>query len=58
MRLVLDLSVVYDLQLDLEDPEDVLMVFGYALGIAPTEVLGRAATKAAGGGTRTLVKST
>jgi len=30
MRHVLDLSVIYDLQLDPEDPEDVLMIFGYA----------------------------
>jgi uncharacterized protein (DUF697 family) len=35
MRLVLDLSVVYDLQLDPEDPEDVMMIFGYALGVTP-----------------------
>lgn len=56
MRLVLDLSVVYDLQLDPEDPEDMLMVFGYALGVAPTELLGAAASKAAAGGTRTLVR--
>lgn len=38
MRLVLDLSVVYDLQLDLEDLEGTLTVFGYALGVAPTTV--------------------
>ena len=56
MRLVLDLSVVYDLQLDPEDPEDVLMVFGYAVGVAPTELLGTVASKAAGGGAKTLVK--
>ncbi len=56
LRLVLDLSVVYDLHLDPEDPEDVLMVFGYALGVAPTEILGTTAVKAAGGGTKTLVK--
>lgn len=56
MRLVLDLSVVYDLQLDSEDPEDVLMVFGYALGVAPTDLIGTAVSKAAGGGAGTLVK--
>jgi hypothetical protein len=56
MRLVLDLSVIYDLQLDPEDPEDVLMVFGYALGVAPTEIMGVAAREAARGGARTLVK--
>ena len=56
MRLILDLSVIYDLQLDPEDPEDVLTVFGYAMGVAPTELVGTVAIKAAGGGTRTLVK--
>ncbi|HNM38108.1 MAG TPA: hypothetical protein PKI33_13650, partial [Anaerolineales bacterium] len=33
MRLMLDMSVIYDLHLDPEDPEDILMVFGYALGV-------------------------
>ena len=56
MRLVLDLSVVYDLQLDLDDPEDVLMVFGYALGVAPAEVAGRTLKVAAGAGTKYAVK--
>lgn len=56
LRLVLDLSVVYDLQLDPEDPEDVLMVFGYALGVAPAEVIGTLTLQAARGGTKTLVK--
>jgi len=55
MRLVLDLSVVYDLQLDLDDPEDILMVFGYALGIAPTEMLGRGLQVVAKGGTKYTV---
>lgn len=56
MRLVLDLSVVYDLQLNPEDPEDVLMVFGYALGITPTEVIGTGASKAAGEVTKRAIK--
>lgn len=56
MRLVLDLSVVYDLQLDPEDPEDMLMVFGYGLGIAPTEILGTGAGKAAGEVTKRAIK--
>lgn len=56
MRLVLDLSVVYDLQLDPEDPEDVLMVFGYALGAAPTDLVGTGAQKAAGHGAEWLIK--
>jgi len=56
MRLVLDLSVVYDLQLDLEDPEDVLMIFGYALGVAPTDMLGKGLQVAAGAATKGAVK--
>jgi len=56
MRLVLDLSVVYDLQLDADDPEDILMVFGYALGVAPTEMLGKGLQVAARGGTQYAVK--
>lgn len=56
MRLVLDLSVVYDLQLDLEDPEDVLMIFGYALGVAPTEMIGKGLQIAAGAGAKEAVK--
>jgi RNA polymerase subunit RPABC4/transcription elongation factor Spt4/uncharacterized tellurite resistance protein B-like protein len=56
MRLVLDLSVVYDLQLDPDDPEDILMIFGYALGIAPTEMLGKGLQVAARGGTQYAVK--
>jgi tellurite resistance protein len=56
MRLVLDLSVVYDLQLDPDDPEDMLMVFGYALGVAPVELVGKGLQVAARGGTQYAVK--
>ncbi len=56
MRLVLDLSVIYDLQLDPEDPEDVLMVFGYALGVAPTEMIGKGLQIATGAGTKAAIK--
>jgi uncharacterized tellurite resistance protein B-like protein/RNA polymerase subunit RPABC4/transcription elongation factor Spt4 len=56
MRLILDLSVVYDLQLDPEDPEDVLMIFGYALGVAPAEVLGKGLQVAARAATKGAVK--
>jgi tellurite resistance protein len=56
MRLVLDLSVVYDLQLDPDDPEDILMVFGYALGVAPIEMVGKGVQVAARGGTQYAVK--
>ncbi len=45
MRLILDLAVVYDLGLDPDDPEDILMVWGYALGVAPTEAFGTALVK-------------
>lgn len=47
MRLMLDMSVLYDLQLDPEDPEDILMIFGYALGVAPTEMIGKGLQHAA-----------
>lgn len=56
MRLILDLSVIYDLQLDSEDPEDTLMVFGYAVGVAPVAVVGKGMLVAAKGGTQYAVK--
>lgn len=56
MRLVLDLSVVYDLQLDPEDPEDVMMIFGYALGVTPVDMLGRGLQVAAGAAAKGAVK--
>ena len=56
MRLVLDLSVVYDLQLDPDDPEDILMIFGYALGVTPTELLGKGLQIAAGATTKGAIR--
>ena len=56
MRLVLDMSVLYDLQLDPEDPEDILMIFGYALGVAPADALGKVLQGAARAGTPRAVK--
>lgn len=56
MRLVLDMSVLYDLQLDTEDPEDILLIFGYALGVAPAEVLGKGLQVAARAGTKSAIK--
>ena len=56
MRLVLDMSVLYDLQLDTEDPEDILLIFGYALGVAPAELLGKGLQVAARGGTKSAIK--
>lgn len=56
MRLVLDLAVVYDLQLDVDDPEDIMMIFGYALGIAPTELIGKGAQVATKTGTTQAIK--
>lgn len=56
MRLVLDLSIVYDLQLDPDDPEDILMIFGYAMGVAPIEMLGKGLQVAARGGTQYAIK--
>ena len=56
MRLVLDMSVLYDLQLDTEDPEDILLIFGYALGVAPAEALGKELQVAARAGTKGAIK--
>jgi tellurite resistance protein len=56
MRLVLDMSVLYDLQLDPDDPEDVLLIFGYALGVAPTEALGKGLQVATRAGAITAIK--
>ncbi len=56
MRLILDLSVIYDLQLDADDPEDVMMVFGYALGVTPLDMVGKGVMNAAGAGTKYAVK--
>lgn len=56
MRLMLDMSVLYDLQLDPDDPEDILMVFGYALGVAPTEMIGKGLQVAARAGTAGAIK--
>jgi len=56
MRMVLDLSVVYDLQLDPDDPEDVLMIFGYAMGVAPVEMAGKGLQVAARGGTQYAIR--
>jgi tellurite resistance protein/RNA polymerase subunit RPABC4/transcription elongation factor Spt4 len=56
MRLILDLSVIYDLQINPEDPEDIMMVFGYALGVAPTEMIGKGMQVAAGAVTKGAIK--
>ena len=57
IRLVADLAVIYDLQLDTEDPEDILMIFGYALGVTPTEFLGKGIQVAASTTARTAIKT-
>ena len=56
MRLVLDIALIYDLQLDPEDPEDILLIFGYALGVTPTEMLGKGVSIAAGAATKSTIK--
>ena len=56
MRLVLDMTVVYDMPLDPDDPEDILMIFGYALGVAPAEMLGKGVQVAAKGATEYIIK--
>ncbi len=56
MRLVLDLTVIYDLHLDPDDPEDILMIFGYALGVAPTEMIGKGLQIATRTGAKSAIK--
>lgn len=57
IRLVADLAIVYDLQLNPEDPEDILVIFGYALGVTPAEFLGKGVQIAAGATTKTAIKT-
>lgn len=57
IRLVLDLAIAYDLQLDPDDPEDILMIFGYAVGVTPSEFLGKGLQIAAGAGTKNIIKT-
>lgn len=58
MRLVLDLANLYEATIDPNDPEDVIVVFTYALGASQAGLGGRLATHAAGHGTKTIVKRT
>ncbi|MBI1281093.1 MAG: hypothetical protein GC179_23405 [Anaerolineaceae bacterium] len=57
MRLILDLSVVYDIQLDADDPEDMMVIMYYALGIVPTDIVGKGIAKTAVEGSQTLIKT-
>jgi hypothetical protein len=57
IRLINDLASIYDLQLNADDPEDMLMIFGYALGVTPTEFLGKGIQIAAGATTRHAIKT-
>lgn len=56
MRLVLDLTVVYDLQIDANDPEDILMIFSYALGVIPSSSLGKGIAIVAGSTTKQAIQ--
>jgi len=56
MRLILDLATLYDQPVDPDDPEDVLAIFGIALGVAPASAVGKLAQQAAGHGSRTAVR--
>lgn len=57
IRLVLDLATVYDVQLDPNDPEDILMIFGYALGVTPIEFLGKGVQIAASETSKRAIKT-
>jgi len=57
--LVLDLMNIYGIPFSAEDPEDIMNVFQYALGIKSGEVVGSILTKQVGvHGTTTLIKTT
>ena len=45
LRLVLDLCVIYKVPVNMEDPEDILRVIGYALGVSPTGLVGHGLQK-------------
>lgn len=57
LKLVLDLAIVYDIKLDPEDPEDIMTLFSYGLGIKTTTVVGDFSTGAATHATKNAVKS-
>ena len=56
LRMVQDLSVLYNVKLDPDDPQDMLTIFSFALGIKPSEALAPAAAKMAGEAAKQAIK--
>lgn len=54
--MVQDLSVLYNVKLDPDDPQDMLTIFSFALGIKPSEALAPAAAKMAGEAAKRAIK--
>lgn len=48
LRMVQDLAVLDNVKLDPDDPQDMLTIFSFALGVKPSEALAPAAAKMAG----------
>jgi uncharacterized tellurite resistance protein B-like protein len=58
LLLVLDLAILYNVKLDLNDPEDVMFVFQQALQIKSNEVAGKGVVQVGGELTKFVVKKT
>ncbi|TEU19328.1 MAG: hypothetical protein E3J21_04095, partial [Anaerolineales bacterium] len=56
LRMVQDLSVLYNVKLDPDDPQDMLTIFSFALGVKPSEALAPAAAKMAGEAAKRAIK--
>jgi len=56
LRMVQDLSVLYNVKLDPDDPQDMLTIFSFALGIKPSEALAPAAAKMASEAAKRAIK--
>jgi hypothetical protein len=56
LRMVQDLSALYNVKLDPDDPQDMLTIFSFALGIKPSEALAPAVAKMAGETAKRAIK--
>jgi len=58
LQLVANLAKLYDVPLDVDDPEDILTIFAFAIGGVISEGSGKAFMKAGGKATASFVKKT
>ena len=56
LKLIAELAKLYEVPLDPEDPEDILIIFGYAVGGAAVEELGKLGVKIGGKLTERSIK--